>query len=143
MFYKCKHCLDKFLFVEDYVKHVEGCKRQPKLKIEMPTIEPNKEKHEFPITKQAIKTIERVMDEQDEYGIKKYDTPLDWRDNYNWREMKLQELADFLKYEECEHQEKQEVIRILQSAVTLKHAENIKAYVNIALKLLTKTNTGK
>ena len=57
---------------------------------------------DFPITNQAMKTIESVMKEQDIYGFDKYKKPLDHTDNYNWMEMFLQEMADGLKYIQCE-----------------------------------------
>lgn len=97
---------------------------------------------EFPMTKAALQTIERVMVEQDDFGFKKYGKPLNWRDKYNWREMKLQELADFLKYEECEYMDKQEAIRILKSGLIVKPL-NKDLFIKSALEVLEKSFTGK
>jgi hypothetical protein len=112
----------------------------------METIEPlvfQEKHHEFPMTDKALLTIKRVMDEQDQFGMKKYGKPLDWRDDYNWREMKIQELADFLKYEECERQREQEVIKLLRIALYTIVPENKDDLIVKALKLLTYSNTGK
>jgi hypothetical protein len=107
------------------------------------TLASQEKQYEFPMTDKALSTIKRVMDEQDQFGIKKYGKPLDWRDDYNWREMKIQELADFLKYEECERQREQEVIKLLRIALYTIVPENKDDLIVKALKLLTYSNTGK
>lgn len=99
--------------------------------------------HEFPITEKSLEDVKRVMDLQDDFGIRKYGKPLDNKDNYNWREMKLQELADLIKYDYCEHLDKLEVVRILNGALQVLHAETKDTYIRFALEILTKTNTGK
>jgi hypothetical protein len=112
----------------------------------METIEPLvfQEKHyEFPMTDKALATIKKVMDEQDQFGIKKYGKPLDWRDDYNWREMKMQELADFLKYEECQRKREEEVVKLLRIAMYTIVPEHKDDLIVKALKLLTYSNTGK
>lgn len=134
--YKCETCNREFFSYPFYALHSSQCDKQPNMNYE-------DKPHEFPITDQSIQDVKRVMDQQDDFGIKKYGKPLDWRDNYSWREMKLQELADYIKYDYCEYQEKLEAIRILNSALQVGHAENKDTYIKYALEILTKINTGK
>ncbi len=136
--YICPKCGKTFSNTISDPLHVQYCEGKKKQNINF-----DDKPYEFPITDGALKDVKRVSDDQDLVGIKKYGKPLDHKMDYNWREMKLQEFADYMKYDYCEYLDKQEAIRILQSAVTLEHAENIRNYIKFALEILTKTNTGK
>lgn len=80
------------------------------------------------------------MYKQDDFGIKKYNTPLHYALDYDWEAMQDEELADFLKYRECAKQRKQVVIDLLEGAML---ADNPKDYIIQALGLLTVKGTGK
>lgn len=95
---------------------------------------------DFPITRKALSTIEKVMYEQDEYGFDKYKKALDAKDNYNWLEMFLQETADGLKYIQCEIERKAQIVRLLEAALRVEDKDN---YILSALELLTIEGTGK
>lgn len=94
------------------------------------------------VTNKAILTLKQVMEAQDEFGIRKYGKELNHRDNYDWMKMFLEEFADGLKYIQCEIENKQEVILILKGAKAVKH-HNKDLFIDAALDILTKSNTGK
>lgn len=68
----------------------------------------------FPVTDKALKTIGTVMQEQDNYGFDKYGKPLNPKDQYDWMAMFLQEMADGLKYIQCEMERKNDIIHVLK-----------------------------
>lgn len=77
---------------------------------------------------------------QDEIGFKKYGVPLFHGHNYNWIQMFLEEMADGLKYIQCEIDRKNYVIQMLQAGL---NSDSPKEYIEIALQLLTVEGTGK
>ncbi len=95
------------------------------------------------ITNKSLLNLKQVMKAQDEYGVRKYGKELDPNDNYNWLNMFMEEMADGLKYIQCEYENKIDVIRILNGALQMEHADNKNTYINYALEILTKTSTGK
>ncbi len=95
------------------------------------------------ITDKSLLQLKQVMQQQDEYGIRKYGKELDPKDNYNWLMMFMEEMADGMKYIQCEMENKTDVIRILNGALQVLHAETKDTYIRFALEILTKTNTGK
>lgn len=69
------------------------------------------------VSDKSLETLKRVMYDQDNYGMQKYNEPLHHKYNYNWSEMFLQEMADGMKYFQCEMERKEDVIRILEKAM--------------------------
>lgn len=96
--------------------------------------------NDFPVTDRTLATIKKVMDKQDDYGLRKYGKALDSKENYSWLCMALEELADGLKYIQCEIERKSYVIQILQSGL---RANEPKEFIEVALQLLTVEGTGK
>lgn len=94
----------------------------------------------FLVTSRALKSIEKVMNSQDKYGFEKYGKELDHSDDYDWLMMLQEELADGLKYLQCEMDRKKYVIDLLQAALRTDEPKN---YVEVALELLTAEGTGK
>ncbi|MGP9039789.1 hypothetical protein [Cytobacillus kochii] len=95
-------------------------------------------KHEVSI--RSLKTLEKVMFAQDEYGIKKYNHPLNYTQKYDWLAMFTEEMADALKYIQCEIDRKEEVIQLLNASLRVSNPQD---YVEAALNLLTVEGTGK
>ena len=93
------------------------------------------------ITNKSLFQLKQVMQQQDEYGIRKYGKELGPRDNYNWINMFMEEMADGLKYIQCEVENKIDVIRILNGALQMERPDSKDAYIKYALEILTKTNT--
>lgn len=102
-------------------------------------------KLEFPITEQAKKSIGTAMDSQDGYGFDKYGQPLDHKDTrYNWLSMFKEEIADGLKYIECEENRKKDVIGLLEKAFRASELGVGNAgFIGEALRLLKIQGTGK
>lgn len=105
--------------------------------IEPLTFEEDK-KHD--VTKRALKTLEKVMIAQDDYGFKKYGEPLKFTQNYDWIQMFLEEMADGLKYLQNEMDTKKVVINILEFGL---NQDNPKYSIKHALSILKKEGTGK
>lgn len=94
----------------------------------------------FPITDRALENIESDMKKQDQFGINKYGKPLEYTDPYDWDAMANEEMADYLKYRQCERERKADVIKLLEAGMLVK---NPKEYIEYALDLLTIKGTGK
>ncbi|MEK4148947.1 hypothetical protein NST02_17950 [Robertmurraya sp. FSL W8-0741] len=92
------------------------------------------------VSDKALETLKEVMYQQDDFGIGKYGVSLDHSHNYDWLKMLQEELADGLKYLECERQRKSYIIQILESGL---RTNNPKEYIEIALELLNVEGTGK
>lgn len=92
------------------------------------------------VSKRTLKNLEQVMFTQDDFGIDKYGVPLSHSHNYNWLQMFLEEIADGLKYIQCEMDRKNYVIEMLQAGL---RSDTPKDYIEIALNLLTVEGTGK
>ena len=87
------------------------------------------------ITQKVLTSLKKVLEEQDEKGIIKYGVPLDSTYNYDWGRMADEEMADYLKYRECERQEKERTVRLLETAIK----EQDFTLVHVALGLLRKS----
>jgi len=88
----------------------------------------------------ALETLKQVMYQQDDFGIKKYNVALDHSHKYDWLQMLQEELADGLKYLQCEIERKQYVIKLLKAGL---HSNEPKTFIEVALELLTVKGTGK
>lgn len=97
------------------------------------------ERVKFPITEQVKEEFGEVMDIQDDFGYGKYGKPLDHTDDYDWLGMATEEIADALKYFQCEKNRKKDVVELLRKAI----AEESFIPVFAALNLMTKQGTGK
>jgi hypothetical protein len=104
----------------------------------METLHALEEKHE--VSKKALKTIGKVMFDQDDYGFDKYKKPLKHTYHYDWLQMALEEEADKLKYLQNEMDRKQDIIEILECSLEM---NDPRAGVERALKLLKMRGTGK
>lgn len=91
------------------------------------------------VTKQTLINLEKTLVKQDQKGIKKYGVPLNPNDDYNWGKMADEEMADYLKYRECERQEKVQAIKLLKSALKQESVSTINQYVVEALYLMEKS----
>jgi hypothetical protein len=92
------------------------------------------------VTKKTLKTLEKVMLAQDEYGISKYKKALKHTMNYDWLQMFLEEMADGMKYIQNEMDRKKLVIDILEWS--LEHG-NPKVGIENAISILKTEGTGK
>ena len=105
------------------------------------------------MSKNGAKSIGTAMDSQDGYGFDKYGKPLEHTDTrYNWLAMFKEEIADGLKYIECEENRKKDVILLLENSIKLINLEPdinphtkyaLLLLVEEALKLLKIQGTGK
>ncbi|MEH7122088.1 hypothetical protein V7127_02465 [Bacillus sp. JJ1773] len=95
-------------------------------------------KHE--VSNRSLENLKKVMYQQDDFGIKKYKEPLQHYMSYNWLSMAIEEVADFLKYLQCEADRKAYVIQLLKAG---QNSEQPKEFIEIALHLLTVEGTGK
>lgn len=86
------------------------------------------------ITQNAIADLEQVMLDQDHKGIEKYNTALDPNLDYNWGTMADEEIADFIKYRQCQKISLQNAIKLLESQQRQQHSD----YVELALSELKK-----
>ncbi|MCM3600658.1 hypothetical protein M3175_07940 [Robertmurraya korlensis] len=93
---------------------------------------------QFPITNKAVATMIETMHRQDMVGVQKYGKPLSHLDNYNWLEMFLEEMADGLKYIQCEMERKNDLIKILEAG---EEASNPRFYISMALSVLKMEGT--
>lgn len=92
------------------------------------------------VSKRALRTLEKVMFSQDDYGFEKYKKALKHTMNYDWLQMFLEEMADGLKYIQNEMDRKRMVIEILECSLEM----NVpKDGVIRALQLLKMEGTGK
>jgi translation elongation factor EF-1beta len=92
------------------------------------------------LSRKTLSNLERVMHKQDDFGIEKYGKALNSNMKYDWHSMFLEEMADGLKYLQCEMERKEEVIKLLEAAIRV---DNPKEYVQTALELLKIGGTGK
>ncbi len=92
------------------------------------------------VTDKVLRNLEKVTYSQDDVGIAKYNTPLHHSLPYAWDEMMDEEIADFLKYHQCEKDRKAHVVQLLEAALRV---EDNGAYIQSALELLTIKGTGK
>lgn len=92
------------------------------------------------VSKRSLENLKEVMFAQDDFGIKKYNVPLSHGHSYNWLQMFLEEMADGLKYIQCEIDRKEFIIEMLQAGM---RSDTPKDYIEIALNLLTVEGTGK
>lgn len=88
----------------------------------------------------TLEILKEVMYQQDDFGIKKYGVSLDHSHKYDWLKMLQEELADGLKYLQCEMERKQYVIQLLQAGL---RSDEPKTFIEIALELLSVDGTGK
>ncbi|MDQ0268907.1 hypothetical protein [Cytobacillus purgationiresistens] len=95
-------------------------------------------KHE--VSQRSLRKLEQVMFAQDDFGIQKYGVPLSHSHKYDWLQMFLEEIADGIKYIQCEIDRKDYIIQMLQAGL---RANDPKEYIEIALNLLTVKGTGK
>jgi hypothetical protein len=92
------------------------------------------------VSRKALSNLERVMHKQDNFGIEKYGKALNSNMNYDWHSMFLEEMADGLKYLQCEMERKQQVIDILEGGL---EKPNPKFFMELALHMLKIGGTGK
>lgn len=74
------------------------------------------------ITSISLYDLQKVMESQDEKGMKKYGTPLNYLDDYNWDIMADEELADLIKYRMCR---KLQIIDLKQKLINALADEDI------------------
>lgn len=94
----------------------------------------------FPVTERSLETIRKTMEKQDKFGLDKYGKALDYKDNYSWLNMAVEELADSLKYIQCEMDRKKEVIHVLKMGL---RSDVPREFIELALEILTVEGTGK
>lgn len=92
------------------------------------------------VSNRMLKSLKEVSYKQDDYGMEKYKKPLHFSHNYSWLDMFLEEIADGLKYIQCEMDRKAEIIHILEMGL---RSDVPKEYIEMALELLTVGGTGK
>lgn len=95
------------------------------------------EKHN--ISNKMLKRQKQVAYAQDEFGINKYNKPLQSNYNYDWLKMATEELVDLGKYLECEMERKETIKALLEHALSMEDW----TYVELALFELNKEGTGK
>lgn len=110
--------------------------------IDADTIKPFelKEFAEHKVTFKTLETIEKVMLQQDRYGMEKYQKPLAHTMKYDWMAMFLEEMADGLKYIQNEIDRKEAVIHLLEYGL---ESDDPKKFINGALEILKINGTGK
>ena len=92
------------------------------------------------VSDKMLETLKKVAYKQDDYGMDKYNEPLHHGQNYSWLQMFYEELADGLKYIQCEIDRRNDVVELLKAAMRV---DNPKEYIGLALELLTVEGTGK
>jgi hypothetical protein len=92
------------------------------------------------VSNKALRRLEKVMFQQDDFGVKKYGKPLNSSMDYDWLQMAQEEQADMSKYLECERQRREHIRELLEKG---KVSNNPKLYINMALDLLSYEGTGK
>ncbi|MFP7447144.1 hypothetical protein SFC50_25955 [Bacillus infantis] len=92
------------------------------------------------VSKKSLANLEKVMFAQDEFGVKKYGVALEYSHDYNWLQMFMEEMADGLKYIQCEMDRKEEVKKFLQAGL---RSDTPKDYIEVALSILSVEGTGK
>ncbi|MFP7447089.1 hypothetical protein SFC50_25680 [Bacillus infantis] len=92
------------------------------------------------VSKKSLANLEKVMFAQDDFGVKKYGVPLQHTHNYNWLQMFMEEMADGLKYIQCEIDRKEEIKQILRTG---HQSDNPKEYIELVLDILSVEGTGK
>lgn len=97
-----------------------------------------KDKHE--VSDRMLGNLKEVAYQQDNYGMEKYNTPLSAKLDYDWLHMLTEELADGLKYLQCEIDRKQGVIKLLEAGM---RSGEPKVYIECALDVLKVRGTGK
>jgi hypothetical protein len=91
------------------------------------------------VSDKVLNSLKTVAYNQDYFGINKYGKPLHASMKYDWLKMLREELADGLKYLECEAERKEVVIEMLEYAI-----ENNNWFtVQSALHQLKQDGTGK
>lgn len=98
-------------------------------------VEPHNE-----VSVKALKRLAVTSFSQDDFGMKKYNTPLKSHYNYDWLHMAVEEFADAMKYIENEIERRQLVKNFLEMGLI---SENPKRFIEMALTELNKTGTGK
>lgn len=96
----------------------------------------------LPFTKLVLDEVKKTMEEQDEFGLKKYGVPLNPHDpQYDWLEMAQQELADGLKYFIAEKVRRNQVVlsvlndlETLKRSVTIEQNKHMQRYVDDAIE---------
>lgn len=116
----------------------EFFKDRPNINFENVPDDKNEEKHN--VTNKTLKTLEKVMIQQDNYGMEKYKKPLAHTMHYDWMAMFLEEMADGLKYIQNERDMKALIIKILEFGLG---SDDPKYHIEHALRLLTVKGTGK
>ncbi|MGD6894309.1 hypothetical protein [Bacillus infantis] len=92
------------------------------------------------VSKKSLANLEKVMFAQDEFGVKKYGVPLEHSHKYDWLQMFMEEMADGLKYIQCEMDRKEYVKQMLRAGL---RSDSPKDYIEIALSILSVDGTGK
>jgi hypothetical protein len=92
------------------------------------------------VSNKALGRMRKTMYSQDHFGIKKYGKSLHPAMNYDWLDMAQEELADMLKYLQCERDRKESVIGLLKLGL---ETDDPKVWIREALELLETGGTGK
>ena len=92
------------------------------------------------VSDKSLETLKEVMYQQDEFKVKKYGVALDHSHKYDWLKMLQEELADGLKYLQCEMERKEYIISLLKAGI---RSDEPKTFIEVALELLTMEGTGK
>lgn len=93
--------------------------------------------HKNTVSDKTLDNLKKTMYEQDDYGMQKYNEPLTHEYDYDWMNMFEQEIADGLKYLQCEKDRKRVVVSILQIAMKADHTTVKNQLIEDALNLLT------
>lgn len=84
--------------------------------------------------------MEGTMNSQDEFGLEKYGKPLDPMDDYDWLDMAEQEIADMIKYFNCERERRDyfigKVLKDLEAAWHLTLNPDAKNYIENSMAKL-------
>ncbi|WP_313804775.1 hypothetical protein [Cytobacillus sp.] len=92
------------------------------------------------VSNKVLELLKKVTYKQDDFGLKKYNEPLHHSMVYDWDAMANEEMADYLKYRQCERERKANVIDILKEGL---RSDEPKEFIEVALQLLTVGGTGK
>ncbi|PKR82582.1 hypothetical protein [Heyndrickxia camelliae] len=92
------------------------------------------------VSDKALEILKQVMYKQDDFGVNKYGVALDHSHKYDWLKMLQEELADGLKYLQCEMERKEYIINLLKAGL---RSDEPKTFIEVALELLTMEGTGK
>lgn len=95
------------------------------------------------ITDKVLENLIPVMKSQDVFGVDKYNQPLKSGYRYGWLDMAKEEIADMLKYLECEQERKETITSLIREAIDADDVFSKNVFLMEALDLLTITGTGK